>query len=106
MPLTVKVLAHYGLNGYFDAVEAPSQQDLNFRGKAGLIENILRRFGAKPGECLMAGDRAGDIDGAHDAGVRAAGALYGYGSREELSRADYLCQTPDDIMRLALCGRM
>ena len=74
--------------------------------KAGLIENILRRFGAKPGECLMAGDRAGDIDGAHDAGVRAAGALYGYGSREELSRADYLCQTPDDIMRLALCGRM
>ena len=49
---------------------------------------------------------AGDIDGAHDAGVRAAGALYGYGSREELSRADYLCQTPDDIMRLALCGRM
>ena len=41
-----------------------------------------------------------------DAGVRAAGALYGYGSREELSRADYLCQTPDDIMRLALCGRM
>lgn len=106
MPSTVKVLAHYGLNGYFDAVEAPSQQDLNFRGKAGLIESILRRFGAKPGECLMAGDRAGDIDGAHDAGVRAAGALYGYGSREELSRADYLCQTPDDIMRLALCGRM
>ena len=79
---------------------------MNFRGKAGLIENILRCFGAKPGESLMAGDRAGDIDGAHDAGVRAAGALYGYGSREELSRADYLCQTPDDIMRLALCGRM
>ena len=50
MPSTVKVLAHYGLNGYFDAVEAPSQQDLNFRGKAGLIESILRRFFTKPGE--------------------------------------------------------
>ena len=47
MPSTVKVLAHYGLNGYFDAVEAPAQQDLNFRGKAGLIESILRRFGAQ-----------------------------------------------------------
>ncbi len=54
----------------------------------------------------MAGDRAGDIDGAHDAAVRAAGVLYGYGSPEELFRADYFCQKPEDIVRLALCGRI
>jgi len=106
MPSTVKVLAHYGLDKYFDAVEAPSQSDLNFGGKAGFIANIMKRFGAQPEECLMAGDRAGDIEGAHGAGVKAAGALYGYGSPAELARADFLCPQPEDIVRLALCGRL
>ena len=33
---------------------------------------------------LMVGDRSDDMRGAADCGLDAAGALYGYGSREEL----------------------
>jgi phosphoglycolate phosphatase len=47
----------------------------------------------------MVGDRSHDIAGAHANGVRAIGALWGYGSREELTSAaaDALAASPSDL---------
>lgn len=37
--------------------------------------------------CIMVGDRRHDVHGAHQAGMRCAAVLYGYGGREELESA-------------------
>ncbi len=51
----------------------------------------------------MVGDRYHDIIGAHENGIECIGVLYGFGSREELegSGADYIAQTPDEILKIA-----
>ena len=50
----------------------------------------------------MVGDRYHDIMGAHENGIECIGVLYGFGSREELenSGADYIAQTPNDILKI------
>ena len=52
----------------------------------------------------MVGDRDMDMIGAHENGVHAVGALYGYGGREELSGAgaDYLIENPLELVEIVL----
>jgi phosphoglycolate phosphatase len=48
----------------------------------------------------MVGDRFYDIDGAKAVGVDSAGAIYGFGTEEELRNAGatYILSSPDDII--------
>ncbi len=50
-------------------------------------------------DTVMIGDRCYDIEAAKKLGVTSIGALYGYGTREELEEAgaDYIAETPADI---------
>ena len=50
----------------------------------------------------MVGDRCYDIDGAHGAGTKSCGVLFGYGSREEfaLHGATHIVETPMEILEL------
>ena len=50
----------------------------------------------------MIGDRKYDIEGANEAGVDSVGALYGYGSYEELKTAGatYLVKIPEEIYEI------
>ena len=50
----------------------------------GLAEYVLAQPMMQGKRVLMVGDRNDDMRGAADCGLDAAGALYGYGSREEL----------------------
>ena len=72
--------------------------------KSAVVQRCLQKLGGTPDKALMAGDRADDIEGGHSVGMRAAGVLYGYGSREELSGAEYLCESPADLVRCAVSG--
>ena len=76
--ISEEVLRYFGLLKYFDAVAGPAPQDLH-ADKGTLIRRVLPQ-GRK---AVMIGDIAGDIKGAHDAGVNAIAALYGYGNRDE-----------------------
>ena len=53
---------------------------------------------------VVVGDRATDIQNARAAGAYAVGVTYGMGSREELSGADGLCDTPQEVA--ACCMRL
>jgi phosphoglycolate phosphatase len=55
----------------------------------------------------MIGDRASDIAAARANGVGAIGALWGYGSEDELAAAapDALCRTPAQIIAWLRAGR-
>ena len=50
----------------------------------------------------MIGDREHDIYGAGKQGLDSVGVLFGFGSRKELEAAgaDYIVNTPDEIMNI------
>ena len=52
----------------------------------------------------MVGDRDMDMIGARENKVHSVGALYGYGSREELSEAgaEYIIESPIDLVEIVL----
>lgn len=58
----------------------------------------------KKQKCLMIGDRHFDVNGAHQMGFKAAGILWGFGSRKEFEDcgADYILETPNDVEKFIL----
>ena len=100
-----RVLTHFDLMQYFDGVCGGPADDPEAGKKVNVVRRALREAGcADPSRAILAGDREYDIYGGHAAGVRTAGVLYGYGSREELKAAgaDYLVQTPEALLALLL----
>ena len=95
---SVRILEKFGILGYFDFVGAATM-DGSRGSKLEVIQYVLHSTGAKPGECLMVGDRMHDIIGAHDAGMKCAAVLVGFGSREEFEQysADYICETLEKV---------
>ncbi|HEY2618881.1 MAG TPA: HAD hydrolase-like protein [Acetobacteraceae bacterium] len=77
-----------------------TEPDGSLDDKARLIAAVLRHRRLDPNDTIMVGDRAHDIIGAQANGLRAFGALWGYGSREELEAAgaDRLLATPGELV--------
>jgi len=93
-----QIVAHFGLEGYFEAV-CGATMDEKRTEKADVIRYALETVGARAEESLMVGDREHDALGAKAVGVRCLGALWGYGSREELTSAGAaaLAETPEEM---------
>ncbi len=74
--------------------------------KAAQIAQALRDFAVPAMDAVMLGDRHYDIEGARACGVRAVGALWGYGTRAELMRAgaDALVESPAALAQWASSG--
>lgn len=100
-----RILDHLDLARHFDGIYG-SEPD-GFRDhKPELIADIVRRHAVAPGAAVMVGDRRYDVAGAHANGMRGIGALWGYGTREELEAAgaDLLVAGPAEL-RAVLAGR-
>ena len=91
-----RILAHFGLDRFFRGVYG-SALDGTRSGKAELLAYIRQR--EKISDGVMIGDRAQDITGALATGLTPVGALWGYGSREELEKAGatHLCPHPSQL---------
>jgi len=82
-----RILRHFDLMHRFSFV-AGAELDGRRQAKAEVIAHVLRELRIDdPTVCLMIGDRRYDIEGATAAGMDSCGVLWGYGSREELTRA-------------------
>lgn len=77
------ILKEQGLAPYFDFIGGASM-DESRDTKTEVVRYVLKQPCVKGKRVLMVGDRNDDMRGAADCGLDAAGALYGYGSREEL----------------------
>ena len=77
------ILEEQGLAPYFSFVGGASM-DESRDNKTDVIRHVLAQPAMQGKRVLMVGDRNDDMRGAADCGLDAAGALYGYGSREEL----------------------
>lgn len=99
--LSVRVLDHFDLSGYFKVVSGASE-DASLYLKADVIRQAMRRLNLSDTEgLLMVGDREHDVIGAKDVGIPCLGVLFGYGDREELTAAGAaaLAKTAADIVR-------
>lgn len=93
-----EVVSVLGISGYFDGIcgAGPDEKDR----KADLITRALKGSVTRAEHALMLGDRAFDVIGAQENGVTPVGALWGYGSQDELAEAGcvYFCQDVRDFL--------
>ncbi len=97
-PYAERILAHFGLDVYFDAVFG-AEFDGTRGKKADLLAYALERTSTHPSEAVMVGDRRFDIEGALAVGITPLGVLWGYGDEGELSAAGtpYLAAMPSEL---------
>jgi len=93
-----RIVRHFGLDAHFLAVHG-CELDGTREDKRDLLAHLLPRHAIDPRDAVMIGDRGADMVAARHHGVRAVGALWGYGSREELEAAGAhaLCALPREI---------
>jgi phosphoglycolate phosphatase len=96
------IVEHLGFIDHFETV-CGDTLDGKRDSKALVVGEVLDRLGnPDPVTVLMVGDRSHDVLGAAAHGVHCAGALWGYGSPEELTAAGALrlCARPDELLDL------
>ena len=100
---SLQIVEHFGLSAYFEAV-CGAAMDESRTEKADVIRYALDTLGVTAEESLMVGDREHDVLGAKAVGLPCLGALWGYGSREELTNAgaSALAETPEGMAELIL----
>lgn len=94
-----RILEHFDLLQYFDEVSGISLAEVPLT-KQGVIEYAMERLSVgRREDCVMVGDRDQDVIGAAACGIGFVGVLYGYGSREELTRAGagYVAETVEEL---------
>jgi phosphoglycolate phosphatase-like HAD superfamily hydrolase len=90
-----RVIEIHGLTSFFDSVR--------YRGDSGkskpkMVRELLDRFPDRPG--IVIGDREDDIEAAHQNGLHAIAAGYGYGEPTEWVSADAIARTPSQLTEL------
>ena len=88
-----KITAHFGLAEYLTHEFGP-ELDGTRNNKGDLLAYALDLTGYDAQNSIMIGDRHHDIDAARAVGMKSVGVTWGYGSLDELSAADAICQTP------------
>ncbi len=85
--------ACFGLERWFDGLYCG--EEFSYRPKYEILPILQKRW---PGDFLVLGDRDQDMEMARRCGVPAIGCTYGYGRPEELSGADFLAHSPQDLL--------
>ena len=97
-PYAERILAHFGLDGHFDAVFG-AEFDGTRGDKADLLTYAMEKTSIRPEDAVMVGDRFYDVRGARAVGVLPLGVLWGYGDKAELSEAGAaaVAGTPEEL---------
>ena len=94
-----RILDHFGLAPFFAQIYG-AQNDGGRAVKDELLAFLIAREGIVADDAVMIGDRRFDALGARAVGLPTIGALWGYGTREELREAgaDPLIEAPGEIV--------
>ncbi|MCI7441327.1 MAG: HAD hydrolase-like protein [Treponema sp.] len=98
------ILEKKGVLDLFDFVGGSDIEEKGRVEKVDVVKYVLESNQIEDlSKCLMIGDRFYDVNGAHLAGIKCAGILWGFGSRSEMEEcgADYIVSDPGYII---LCG--
>ncbi|GLC87242.1 HAD family hydrolase [Lysinibacillus piscis] len=97
-----KIVHYFDIAHYFDIV-AGSLLDGTRSAKGEVIAFAMDQFShMTPSAFIMIGDRKHDLIGAHENGIECVGVTYGYGSLEELEKANatYIVHSVNEIKKL------
>lgn len=100
-----RILEHFGLAPYFDAICGAPEGDREAGKKVNVVKAALKAAGCDDlSRAVMVGDREHDVLGAKKNGLPCIGAVYGYGTAEELTAAGAaaLADTVDELHKLLL----
>lgn len=103
-PAAKRIIAHFGLDKYFERVFGASLDESRNHKKA-VITYALEECGAVNTDGIfMIGDRHDDVNGALSSGIGIVGVLYGYGTEEELMQAgcSLIAKTPGEVADIIL----
>lgn len=97
-PFALRVLEHFSLSHFFENVYGPDF-DGHMDNKAHLLTLLLKENSLSPEHCCLIGDRLYDASAALHNAVTPIGALWGFGSQEELQEAGVtlFCKSPAEI---------
>lgn len=98
------ILEKKGVLDLFDFVGGSDIEEKGRVEKVDVVKYVLESNQIEDlSKCLMIGDRFYDVKGAHLAGIKCAGILWGFGSRSEMEEcgADYIVSDPRNII---FCG--
>ncbi|MDR1178840.1 MAG: HAD-IA family hydrolase, partial [Spirochaetaceae bacterium] len=95
------ITQYFNIKKYFKYIVG-SNLDGTLSEKEDIIKYIIEKYKLTKKETIMVGDRKYDIIGAKKNGIDSIGVLYGYGTQEELEKADpkYLCKNVMDILKI------
>ena len=102
---TKKIIERKGLSHLFDFIGGADMEEQKRISKIDVINYVLKENKIEDlRETIMVGDRFYDVDGAHMAGLKAIGILWGFGSEAEFIKcgADYICESPLDVKKILL----
>jgi phosphoglycolate phosphatase len=93
-----RIVEHFGLGRHFAEVHG-CELDGTREDKRDLIAYILPHHGFAAARAVMIGDRGADMRAARHHGLGAVGALWGFGTRDELTDhgAHALCEGPREL---------
>jgi len=100
----IQIIRHFELDQYFSVMAGASLDESRFQ-KAEVIAYAMSQLpGATAENTIMVGDRDQDAMGARENGLTCLGALYGYGSREELTQAGatLFAEKPEDLYSILI----
>ena len=92
--LVPPLLQHLGIDGYFGAIVGGDSL-VQRKPAAEPLLHAVRLLGKEPGECLMVGDSATDLDTANAAGVGIVLVRYGYPRELDLETSNALAVVDD-----------
>ena len=100
-PFAKKILSYFKIDGYFTFVGGSTMDETRTK-KSEVVDYVLKSACIDPTEesCVMVGDRVYDIQGGRACGLSTVGVLFGYGNEAELSDADHLIRSFDELLRL------
>lgn len=104
-PFAERIVERVGLSPYISVVAGSDSARTRITKRA-IIERAVELTGVTPSGIAMVGDRHHDIDAARSLGYTSIGAAWGFGSVEELMRANAhaIAMTPPDVAEFLLKG--
>lgn len=98
------ILKHFKLEQYFQDICGASLDGSRSK-KGDVIRYVLNKNKVSPSDTvIMVGDRLHDIVGAKENKLPAVGVLYGYGSKEELTKAgaDFIAENMSELKEILM----
>lgn len=102
VPFADEVMEHFGLRKYFKQIIAPDLE-LENPSKEKMISEIFKEYPEEDKKnYIMVGDRDQDIFAAHNIGIDSVGVLWGYGTKDEITKADptYIAHSVKELAEL------